>query len=56
MKRIPLAKQSKRKQRAYYASRRGSWHGLSPVTRVVPSRKVYDRSRLKCADRRAPEE
>ena len=56
MKLIPLAKQSKRKQRAYYTSRRGSWRGLSPVTRVVPSRKVYDRSRQKRADRRTPKE
>lgn len=56
MKLVPMNKQSKRKQRAYYASRRGSWHGLSPVTRIVQSRKAYDRSRLKRADRRAPEE
>ena len=43
----PLRKQSKRKQREYYASRRGSWNGVTPVTRVVPCGKAYDRNRLK---------
>ena len=44
---VPLHKQSKRAQRAYHAARRGSWYGLSPVTRVVPSRRNYDRNRMK---------
>ena len=44
---VPLNKQSKRAQRAYHAAQRGVWHGLSPVTRVRPSRKVYDRNRAK---------
>ena len=52
VKMTPLAKQSKSARRKYYASRRGSWNGLSPVTRVVPSGKVYDRNRVKQADRR----
>ena len=43
----PIAKQSKSKQREYYASRRGSWNGVSPVTRIVPSRRAYDRNRMK---------
>ena len=43
----PIAKQSKSKQREYYASKRGSWNGVSPVTRVVPSRRAYDRTRVK---------
>lgn len=51
-KMIPLSKQSKKERRKYYASKRGSWNGVSPVTRVVQSRKVYDRKRLKSADRR----
>lgn len=42
---IPLSKQSKKAQRAYHAKHRGSWYGLSPVTRKVPSRKGYDRKR-----------
>ena len=48
---VPLNKQSKGAQRAYHAARRGGWHGLSPVTRVRPSGKAYDRSRAKQAAR-----
>lgn len=44
---IPLKKRSKREQKAYHAARRGSWHGLSPVTRVIPSGKAYNRNRTK---------
>lgn len=51
-KMIPLSKQSKKERQKYYASKRGSWNGVSPVTRVVQSRKVYDRKRIKSADRR----
>ena len=44
---IPLAKQSKKLQKQYHAKQRGSWNGISPVTRVVPSKKVYDRKKIK---------
>ena len=47
LKTIPLKKQSKKQQRAYHAAKRGSWNGVSPVTRVVPSKKGYDRNRVK---------
>ena len=47
MKTIPLTKQSKKQQRAFYAAKRGSWNGVDPVTRVVPSKKGYDRNRVK---------
>ena len=47
MKIIPINKQSKKAKRAYYANRRGSWNGVKPVTRVVESKKVYDRNREK---------
>ena len=53
MKMIPLAKQSKKKQKQYHAQQRGTWNGVSPVTRVSPDRKKYDRSREKQAARRA---
>ncbi len=52
MKLTPIEKRSKREQRSYYASKRGSWNGLSPVTRVVQSRTVYDRNRVKRENRR----
>lgn len=44
---VPLKKRSKREQKAYHDLQRGSWYGLNPVTRTVPSRKVYDRNRVK---------
>ncbi len=52
MKMIPLEKQSKREQRKFHANKRGSWNGIKPTTRIVESRKVYDRNRIKQADRR----
>lgn len=53
VKMIPIAKQSKSKQRKYYAAKRGSWNGVSPVIRIVPSRRAYDRNRIKRETRRA---
>lgn len=47
MKLTPLDKQSKRRRREFHAARRGSWNGLSPVTRIVPDRRAYDRNRMK---------
>ena len=55
-KMIPLAKQSKASKRKYHLARRGSWNGLSPVTRVAKSRKVYDRNRQKQALRECGDE
>ena len=48
---VPLNKLSKKAQKEYHAKQRGSWYGLSPVTRTVPSGKVYDRNRVKRAAR-----
>ncbi len=50
MKMIPLAKQTKKKQKAFHASKRGFWN-MSPVTRKVESRKAYDRNRAKRDER-----
>ena len=44
---VSLKKQSKRRQREFYAAQRGSWYGVCPVTRVVQSGKRYDRRSLK---------
>lgn len=52
MKTIPLKKQSKKKQHEYYASQRGSWNGVNPVTRVVKSKKTYNRNTIKQTIRR----
>ncbi len=56
MKMIPLAKQSKKKQKQYHAQQRGTWNGVSPATRTEPDRKKYDRNREKRAARRAAED
>ena len=50
---IPLKKQSKRARKEFYEARRGSWEGMNPVTRTVPSKKVYDRKKQKQADHRS---
>lgn len=47
----PLNKRSKKAQKEYHAKQRGSWYGLNPITRTVPSGKVYDRNRVKQAAR-----
>ena len=47
MKIISIDKMSKKARRAFYAGQRGSWNGVKPVTRVVKSKKVYDRKREK---------
>ncbi len=49
METTPLGKRSKKAQREYHRAQRGSWNGISPVTRVVQSKKVYDRKRMKRA-------
>ena len=51
LKMIPLNKQSKKAQRRYHAAKRGDWNGVSPVTRVIPNKKAYDRNRMKREDR-----
>lgn len=42
---VPIAKQSKKARKAYYAEQRGSWNGVDPVTKTVPSGKTYNRSK-----------
>ena len=50
---VPLNKRSKKTQKEYYAKQRGSWYGLNPTTRTVPSGKIYDRNRVKRTTRGA---
>ncbi len=44
---VPLKKQSKRQQREYHTLKRGSWHGVCPITKTIESKKAYDRNRHK---------
>ena len=52
---VPLTKQTKKRQKAYHGARRNSWGSVRPVTRIVESRKAYDRTRSKreCLERRS---
>lgn len=42
---VPIEKRSKREQKEWYAKQRGSWNGVKPVTRAIPSKKLYNRKR-----------
>lgn len=44
---VSLDKRSKKAQREYYSSKRHTWGDLNPVTRSVPSGKVYNRKKEK---------
>ena len=37
-KNVPLDKGTARRRREWYSARRGSWNGVKPVTRVIPSK------------------
>ena len=40
---VTLEKRSKKAQKEYHAKQRRTWGALNPVTRSVPSGKVYNR-------------
>lgn len=44
---VPYEKLSKKKQRALNAKKRGSWHGVNPVTRKAKNAKAYDRKKTR---------
>lgn len=44
---IPYEKLSKKQQKAINAKRRGTWGALSPVTRKVESKKIYNRQKAR---------
>lgn len=44
---VPLSKRSKKEQRAYYTQQRGSWNGLSPVTRKPENSRAYNRKKAR---------
>ena len=46
MKLIPLNKQSKKEQKKYHARSRRDWNGLKPTTRVIKSKKAYNRKKF----------
>ncbi len=44
---VLLDKRSKKAQREYYSKQRRTWGELNPMTRSVPSGKVYNRKKDK---------
>jgi hypothetical protein len=44
---VSLDKRSKKAQKEYYSKQRRTWGELNPVTRSVPSGKVYSRKKDK---------
>ena len=44
---VTLDKRSKRAQKGYHAKQRRTWGELNPVTRLVPSGKLYNRKKEK---------
>lgn len=46
---IPLSKRSKKVQKEAHTAQRGTWYGLSPVTRIAPNKKQYSRAAAKAA-------
>ena len=50
MKFTPIEKQSKKEQKKYHARSRRDWNGLKPTTRVVKSKKVYEKKKKKKPD------
>ena len=56
MKYVPAEKRSKSARRELASSRRGSWNGVSPVSRIEPNPRAYDRLREKRLARKETEE
>ncbi len=44
---VLLNKQSKKAKKAYFRMKRGDWNGMNPATRVMRSKKDYQRSQFK---------
>ena len=44
---VSLDKRSKKQQKEYHSKQRRTWGDLNPVTRSVPSGKVYNRKKEK---------
>ncbi|MCL2854167.1 MAG: hypothetical protein FWE21_00950 [Defluviitaleaceae bacterium] len=44
---VPLTKQSKRKQREFYAKQRQDWGSINPATKQAPNGKAYNRKKSK---------
>jgi len=43
---IPYEKLSKKEKRTKNKRERGDWGNVSPITRIVPNKKAYNRKRM----------
>lgn len=50
---VPFEKMSKRRQREENQRKRSNWGNISPVTRKSENKKIYNRKKLRSADRKA---
>ena len=46
MKFIPFDKLSKKEQKKRNQAKRGDWKEINPITKVVPSKKIYNRKKV----------
>jgi len=42
---VSVDKRTKKAQKEYYSSMRGTWNGINPETRTMPNGKGYDRTK-----------
>lgn len=50
---VPIRKQTKRHQKAYHAQKRETWGSVNPISRIIESKKVYNRNTSKNLKRKA---
>ena len=48
--------ENKKESLKHYKKLRGSWNGISPISRIKKSKKVYDRKKEKAASLRGRDE
>ena len=49
---VSICKMSKKERRKYYSSKRNSWGVIDPCTKIVASKKKYNRNKIKRIDLR----
>ena len=47
---IPICKMGKKERKKYYSSKRNSWGVIDPCTKIVASKKKYNRNKIKRID------
>jgi hypothetical protein len=47
---VPLEKMSKKAKKKHFTESRNDWNGVNPTTKVVKSKKIYDRNKFKNED------